>query len=313
MNPANPVFRTLLDGLAASKSEANAACADNHLFDERVSVNRQAEYERMLGTPANMAEWALLHNKKYLGTHVKTLGEFDIPTTFLASNDTALCQQVEGNQDIVRVESLVYAFGQSSVPASIDNLQAYMKERDSGKSDALELFIQDWNKARLNWPMFGAFYDNVRDDAESDDWPHLLRDRLGLGYEGSDTATIPVALMRYSAKLVLKQAKKDKDGRVAAGFALPTALDGDLNPFYFPAPAGHPYGATLNLSASWSDKLTAEILNLRIDYRPEHIWKVGYIRRPVEFGNLRKRRDQHLQLLRSETGQPSFGRFMEGR
>jgi hypothetical protein len=139
----------------------------------------------------------------------------------------------------------------------------------------------------------------------------LLRDRLGLGYEGSDAAPIPVALMRYPAKLVLDKAKKD--GRVAAGFALPTVLDGDLNPFYLPAPAGHPYCATLNLSASWSNRLTAEILNLRIDYQPKHIWKVGYIRSPIALGSLRKRRDQHLQLLRSETGRADFGRLMEGR
>lgn len=311
MNPANPAFKNLLDSLAISKSEADAACADNHLFEERVGAGRLTSYETMLGAPADMAEWRSLHDKKYLGAHVKTLGEFDVPTTFLASNDTALCPHVEGNQDIIRVESLEYAFLQSSVTASVERLQAFMKERDAGKSDALELFMQNWNKARLNWPMFGAFYDNVRDEAESDDWPHLLRDRLGLSYQGSDTATIPVALMRYSAKLVLKQAKKDD--RVAAGFALPTALDGDLNPFYFPAPAGHPYGATLNLSLSWSDTLIAEILNLRIDYRPEHIWKVGYIRRPVAFGNLRKRRDQHLKLLRTETGKNDFGRFMEGR
>lgn len=310
MNPTNPDFKTLLDDLAASKSETNAACADNHLFEERVSTSRQAEYEAMLGTPANMAEWASLHDKKYLGAHVKTPGEFDVPTTFLASNDTALCPTIEGNQDIIRVESLVYAFRQSSVPASIEKLQDFLKERDAGKSDALELFMRDWNKARFNWPMFGAFYDNVREEAKSADWPHLLRDRLGLGYEGSDDASIPVALMRYPAKLVLKKAK---DSRVAAGFALPTALDGDLNPFYFPAPAGHPYGATLNLSASWSDTLTAEILNLRIDYQPKHIWKVGYIRRPVAFGDLRRRRDQHLQLLRAETGNADFGCLMEGR
>lgn len=311
MNPANSDFKNLLESLSTSAKDVEAAIADNHLFENRVSVSRQAEYEAIVGAPADKAEWVSLHDKKYLGAHVKTPGEFDVPTTFLASNDAALCPLIAGNQDIIRVESLVYAFDQSSVPASVEKLQTLMTERDAGKSDALELFVQEWNKARLNWPMFGAFYDNVREDANSNDWPHLLRDRLGLGYEGSDTVSIPVALMRYPAKLVLKQAKKD--GRVAAGFALPTALDGELNPHYFPAPAGHPYGATLNLSASWDNRLTAEILNLRIDYQSVHVWKVGYIRRPVAVGSLRTRRDQHLQLLRSETGKTDFGRFMEGR
>lgn len=307
----NPAFKNLLDGLAASARETDAAIADNHLFEERVSANRQTEYNEIVGSPADKAEWTSLHDKKYLGTHVKTLGEFDVPTTFLASNDAALCSAIEGNQDIIRVESLVYAFRQSSARVSVEELQRFIAERGTGKPDALELFVREWNRARLNWPMFGTFYDIVRDEVESDDWPHLLRDRLGLGYEGSDTVPIPVALMRYPAKLVLGKAKKDS--RVAAGFALPTVLDGDLNPFYFPAPAGHPYGATLNLSAPWHDRLTAEILNLRIDYRPEHIWKVGYIRRHIALGSLRKRRDQHLQLLRSETGKADFGSLMEGR
>lgn len=311
MNPTHPDFKNLLEGLAVSANDANAAIADNHLFEERVSASRRVGYEALVGAPVDKAEWASLHDKKYLSAHVKTPGEHDVPTTFLASNDSALCPAIEGNQDIVRVESLVYALDQSSVPTSVEALQAFMKQRDTGKSDALELFMQDWNRARLNWPMFGTFYDIVRHEVESDDWPHLLRDRLGLGYEGSDAAPIPVALMRYKAKLVLDKAKKDD--RVAAGFALPTALDGDLNPFYFPAPAGHPYGATLNLSASGENRLAAEILNLRIDYRPEHIWKVGYIRRPIAFGSLRKRRDQHLQLLRNETGKADFGRLMEGR
>lgn len=311
MNPANSAFKTLLDGLAVSVHDQDAATADNHLFEERVSTSRQAEYEAMVGAPADKAEWASLHDKKYLGAHVKTPGEFDVPTTFLASNDAALCPAIEGNQDIVRIESLVYIFKEMSAPPSVEQLQTFLKERDTGKSDALEMFMQEWNRARLNWPMFGTFYDIVRDEADSDDWPHLLRDRLGLGYEGSDAAPIPVALMRYPARLVLDKAKKD--GRVASGFALPTVLDGDLNPFYFPAPAGHPYGATLNLSAPWSDRLTAEILNLRIDYQAQHICKVGYIRRPIALGGLRKRRDQHLQLLRSETGSADFGRLMEGR
>lgn len=312
MNLANSDFKNLLESLSTSAKDAEAAIADNHLFEERVSASRQAEYETMMGTPADKAEWVSLHDKKYLGAHVKTLGEFDVPTTFLASNDAALCPDIEGNQDIVRVESLVYAFDQSSVLASVEKLQTFMKERDAGKSDALNLFMQDWNKARLNWPMFGTFYDIVRDEVESNDWPHLLRDRLGLGYEGSDTAPIPVALMRYPAKLVRDKAKKDS--RVAAGFALPTVLDGDLNSFYFPAPSGHPYGATLNLSASWNNnRLTAEVLNLRIDYRPEHIWKVVYIRRPIALDSLRKRRDQHLQLLRKETGKADFGSLMEDR
>jgi len=311
MNPANPDLKNLLDGLAASANDGDAAIADNHLFEARVSANRQAEYEAMVGAATDKAEWRSLHNKKYLATHVKTPGEFDVPTTFLASNDAALCPFFASNQDIVRIESLVYAFEQSSAPVSVDQLQTFMKERDASKSDALELFMQEWNKARFNWPMFGTFYDIVRDEADSDDWPHLLRDRLGLAYEGSDAATIPVALMRYPAKLVLDKAKKDS--RVAAGFALPTVLDGDLNPFYFPAPADYPFGATLNLSASSNDKLTAEIFNMRIDYQPKHIWKVGYIRRPLAFGSLRKRRDQHLQLLRSETGKADFGRLMESR
>lgn len=310
MNLTNSTFSALLATLATSTDEKEAACADNHLFEERVGAARQTEYERMV-TPSDMAEWRSLHDRQYLLSHVKVAGDNAIPTSFLAANDSALCQGFAGNQDIMRVESLEYAFKSSSLPVSVEKLQDWMEERDTGNSASLKKFVEDWNAARLNWPMFGTSYTNVKNEADADDWPHLLRDRLGLGYEGTEAAPIPVALMRYPAKLVLKKAIKDK--RIAAGFALPTALDGELNPHYFPAPAGHPYGATLNLAATFDNKLTAEILNLRIDYKPEHIWKVGYISRPLSFGSLRQRRDQHLQLLRTETHNSDFGRLMEGR
>lgn len=307
MNLTDPAFSALLATLATSTDEKEAACSDNHLFEERVSVARQTEYERMVAAPADMGEWRSLHDKKYLFKHVKVTGDQAIPDSFLSTNDSALCQGFASNQDIVRVESLEHALNNSSLLASVETLQNWMKDNPA----SLKKFVEDWNDARLNWPMFGASYTNVKNEADADDWPHLLRDRLGLGYEGSTAAPIPVALMRYPAKLVLDKAKKDN--RVAAGFALPTALDGDLNPYYFPAPTGRPYGATLNLAATFDDRLTAEILNLRIDYKPEHVWKVGYIRRPLSFGPLRKRRDQHLQLLRSKTQSSDFGRLMEGR
>ena len=168
MNLTNPDFNKLLDDLAASAKDNDAAIAYNHLFEERVSASRKEEYEAVVGVPATKADWSSLHNKKYLGAHVKIPGDHDVPTTFLAINDAALCRAIEGNQDIIRIENLEYAFRQSSMPASIDALQTFLKERDTGKSDVLDLFVRDWNKARFNWPMFGTFYDIVAAEIRCD-------------------------------------------------------------------------------------------------------------------------------------------------
>ncbi|MFA7239042.1 MAG: hypothetical protein WC091_02945 [Sulfuricellaceae bacterium] len=313
MTSTNPDLQALLDTLAASANDEEAAIADNYRFEERVGAQRQQDYETGLGSPADYDDWLGCHNGDHVANLIKAGGSQFVPETFLAVNSTLQLSAIAPGEDLIRLEDLRYPLSKSTAELTSVQLADLLARRDQPEAAAtLRTFVDEWNKARDNWPMFGAFLGDVQEDAEPDDWPHRLRDRLGLEhYQGSATKRIPVALMRYPAKLVLDSAKGDE--RIAAAFALPTALDGELNRVYFPAPSGHPYGATLNLAEPWQPKLSAEILNLRIDYQPKHLWKIGEIVRPVAYRNLRAQRDQHLALLRRETGDTAYGQLMAGR
>ena len=60
------------------------------------------------------------------------------------------------------------------------------------------IFFDAWNQRRDARSAFAAFYDEVQQEADDADWPHALRDRLGLGHYGrTGGAPLPVALMRY--------------------------------------------------------------------------------------------------------------------
>ncbi|MBS4097208.1 MAG: hypothetical protein KGZ83_10290 [Sulfuricella sp.] len=311
MTPTQADFCHLLDTLVGSVSARDAAIADNYRFEERVSETRQAEYEAKLGAPNDIQDWREYHDGDHVANRIKAGGEQFIPETFLEANRPLLIDGVSGREMLIRVEDLRFPINNGL--ATLDLLADWVAGRTQpDQAKTLATFIDGWNKSRANWPMFSAFLGDVSDDAEHTDWPHRLRDRLGLDhYQGSARQRIPVALMRYPAKLALDKAKKD--ARIAAAFALPCALDGDFNPAFFPAPAGQRYGAALNLAEPWQPTLSAEILNLRIDYQPEHLWKIGEIVRPAGYRDLRRQRDQHLDLLRRESGNRAYGEPLTGR
>lgn len=311
MTPAQADFRTLLDTLAASANVRDAAVADNYRFEERVSETRQEDYEKNLAEPlTNVGDWRFQHDKRVVISHIKGLDKLFVPDTFLAANSTAQLPNLAPNHELVRVEDLSFAFSKTFIKNVADLRKVFGNHGDAQSADSLARFIKEWNEARHNWPMFCALYDEVKDDAEHDDWAHRLRDRLGLDHLQS---AIPVALMRYPAKLVLDAAKARRDARITAPFALPTVLDGELNHAFFPAPAGQTYGATLNLGEPWQPTQSAEILNLHIDYQPQHLWKIGEIVRPTGYRDLRAQRDQHLALVRQTSGNSGWGQTMAGR
>lgn len=102
-----------------------------------------------------------------------------------------------------------------------------------------------------------AFYDEVKQEADDVDWPHALRDRLGLGHYGLvGGAPLAVALMRYPLADVFS-APANQQGSAAC--AMPTVLDNGMHEFFFPVPREHPYGATVHLSLDSADTLTAEL------------------------------------------------------
>ena len=191
-----------------------------------------------------------------------------------------------------------------------------VQRADDGDADAVPAvrsFFEAWNQRRDARPMFATFYDEVQEESDDADWPHALRDRLGLGHYGyAGGSPLPVALMRYSlADVFSAQASH----RLSTGCALPTVLDGGMHEFFFPVPGEHPYGATVHLLPGRADTLTAEILHCRIDYQHEHLYRLGTITRPHQLTDdqLRGARDLHLLALQLECGREDFGETFEAR
>ena len=135
-----------------------------------------------------------------------------VPDAFLEINQSAWLDSLSDNQSLVRIEALA-------------------ERADDGDGDAaraVRTFFDAWNQGRDARPAFAAFYDEVQEESDDPDWPHALRDRLGLGHYGGG-AELPVALMRYSlADVFLAQASR----QLSAACALPTVLDGGMHEFF---------------------------------------------------------------------------------
>lgn len=114
--------------------------------------------------------------------------------------------------------------------------------------------------------------------------------------------------MRYRVAEVLEVASDDD----LPAFAIPTVLDGELNSHFFPSPKNANYGRTMNLEPDENcQRLVSEILHRRIDYRPEHLDRFGWISKPLPpcFAGdaFARRRDEHLFCLRYESDRNNFG------
>jgi hypothetical protein len=312
-NGMQPLNLTFLRNLSRSSQVKVAAVADNCRFDERASNDRWQRFEDLVGNPstADWRDWGEANNL-YLERYCQ-VPSLSVPDAFLDINRSAWLAATK-NQDVIRFELLLRplrAFG-----GGLDDLGKLFNRADAGDADSIqaaEQFFEVWNQRRDGRPAFAAFYDEVQEEVNGDDWPHALRDRLGLGFFGrTGGAALPMALMRYSLSDVI--ATQTARGLPTA-CALPTVLDGGMHEFFFPVPREHPFGATLHLNPDLADMLTAEIIHCRIDYKREHLWKLGFIERPhgLSEDRLRAGRDLHLLALREECDRDDFGEMMEER
>ncbi|HHJ21233.1 MAG TPA: hypothetical protein ENJ84_15620 [Gammaproteobacteria bacterium] len=317
-------FKPFLDELARSANTVEAAVADNCRFEERASAQRWEQFEICLphddvGT-MTWKDWAEA-NELHIDKRTN-VPRTSIPDAFLTINRSAWKEAMAANQDIVRFENLTRPLkgmwdDSSTLEEKLDNLRELINRTDSGNDydaeQTVAAFFEMWNNRRDNRPTFAAFDDEVRTECDDDDWPHALRDRLGLGhYGGYPGVLIPVALMRYSLQEVFETQKKR---RLPVACALPTVLDGGMHEYFFPVPASYPFGATLHLGPSHAEVLTAEILHYRIEYERSHLFKLGFISKPHRQHDdvLKDSRDLHLTALRIETGKYDFGEELQGR
>ena len=293
--------------------------ADNCRFDERLTPARWARFEAEAarnesGELAVWADWMEMETR-YREREVEVTS---VPAAFLPGNEPAWLQGLAEHQTVMRLESLARPLQISNY--SLTQLQDWWEQRNqSGEAGelaraALTKFLNNWNDQRDYRPVFGTFVDSVQGAADDADWPHRLRDALGIGGYGRTAEADPIAVMqmRYPLSEALNAARTRK---WAASVAVPTPLDGCMNEFFFPSPAGHPYGATLQLEPGCADQLAPEILHARFDYQLKHIHAIGVIRHPhpMQGAVLSSARDQHLDAVRKASERPDFGERLTGR
>ena len=308
-------YREFLTQTSRSSDAFVAAVADNCRFDERASASRWQGFEKLLPNPPTgsgaiaWADWKDTYGR-YLEQRCE-VARPSVPDAFLEINRDAWLTTLSPNQSVVRIEDLNPPLRASSL--RLDGLRELLQRADDGDSDAehaVGTFFNNWNQSRDARPAFVAFSDEVQDELDDADWPHALRDRLGLGRFGCRPQ--PIALMRYSLADVFEAQKRHQ---AANACALPTVLDGGMHEFFFPVPREHPYGATVHLVPDRADTLTAELVHCRIDYERRHLCRIGEITRPnrLDDDQLREARDLHLYALQEACNRDDFGEALEGR
>ena len=295
-----------------------AAVADNCRFDERAGTERWNRFDAVLSDRVegrdiiDWMDWTEAY-ESHLDRYCK-VPSLSVPDAFLEINRHAWLDSLSENQSLVRIEALARPLRSSDLDlASLFDLLQRADDGDGNAVAAVRFFLDEWNQGRDARPAFAAFYDEVQQEADDADWPHALRDRLGLGHYGfAGGAELPVALMRYSLEDVFS-ARASRE--LSAACSLPTVLDGGMHPFFFPVPKEHAYGATVHLLPGQAETLTAEILHCRIEYQRTHLFRLGTIKRPHQLTDdqLREARDAHLLALQVECSRDDFGETLKGR
>lgn len=303
-----------------SSDVVQRARAENFRFEERASQARQAHYEVHYGPAGAIYEDWLESHQNYLQGLVYT----KLPETFLTVNadaalPAAVTSELGEGQMLIRVESLDYALKDTKVGSLADlenTLAIYNNQRrdpnvtaGDAKASLQEVCRSLNHNPFAIRPRFAAFAQELSEDIDTPDWPLRLRDRLGLAHLPPTNAygPHPVVLMRYTVGEVAEHARK-----LAANhpLAVPTVLDAEPYEIFHPSPREQNYGRTLNLAGAGDcDRLASEVLHLRIDYAPSHIWKVGAItaRADTSPKRLAGLRSDHLACLQLLSSRDDFG------
>lgn len=324
--------------LQPGANASRQAKLDNLACEERVSEARLATYQAFLNHDLHSDtvfddepdSWAALHDR-YFRQWVAVPDS----VTFEESSEWTAQPTIAEEDWIIRVERIDVGFskweqGGSTGKTAIQWLSEWAQTlntpppsnpapsrpslADLGKllgrrvrpaptPTILEIFDY-WNGSvrRDHRPSFVAFQAELKDDLAAPDWTERLCVRLGLGHYfcGSE---LRLALMRYQVSDVLEAFSSQ------VGFCAPTVLDGGLFEYFHPSPRDCDWGfAAILDAAAGDDALVSELLHRRIDYRPEHLWRVGTVNHtPVAVSDLLPLRNAHVGRLRRQSGRDDFG------
>jgi hypothetical protein len=286
---------------------------ENFMLDERPPQKGIDLYAKRLKSASitNLDNWVDRH-KNFTAEEINLgITETAQPWTFRAENAINHLSDIEPNLYFIRVEDANWLC--DSIGISFIDLEKHIeafKTGDTKARDFLNGVVTRWNSERDKRPMFATTELEVEDiiNNNASNWAEQLRDYLGLGhYSPLSGRPNEIVLMRYTVQEVL-------DSLDGAGYpAIPTVLDSNMSPYFFPSPIpkhNKPcYGHTVNLTHIDDDNdytMGVELLHPRIDYKPEHFFKMGVIARPFKMPLGRARRF-HLPWLQLHSERDDFG------
>lgn len=303
----------------------------NFRWEHTVGDERADDYLSYLDDPANHQQWQTEH-KDYLRENVWQ--PRDQPRTsacFTSLNQQAHLLESMDDTFLLRLESLdgllngaltaepAKAFWQRFINRQSVFFKPGLALDDEG---SLEAFINLWNAERTQArPLFATFLNhfggNIKELVKQD-WPHLMRDQLGLAHWPSTPGKdVPVALMCYKVSEVRAARQLAISKGAVASFTRPTVLDSEFNSAFVPGalpPGGESYGYTLDLSGQEiPEGFAPELLTFPLDYKPEHLKALGFISTPHILDTDDKMldaRNRHVQGLRSLAGCADFGEVL---
>jgi hypothetical protein len=312
MNFSNPSINDVLSQWANEPDLREKARAHNMLYEERLAGLRTAFFEDMArssSTPEELRRTAIDYYELYVR------GGPDIPHCFGDLNAVAGLKRIAPEIKLIRVEDIQEAIDVTGISAA--ELIAARSKTDRRSRALLDWFLRQWNTRgdiRRNPVSFSARRNQCLDEIDNDNWPDLLRDRLGLThFDGTRVGPIPVALMEFDAGDIMDQAA------TAAGivypFCIPTALDSGPNPQFFPtptvpgpAPGPLEFGCPMGLNVIEKEEdLIAEIVHPRLTYKEGHVAKFGYITTGLPDPGFAEMRNAHLWALRIVADRLDYG------
>ncbi len=331
MNLSSSLQPLSLDAIATPAGAIVRCVAANFRWEHAVSDARTTEYNAYVGNVATHKDWKAEH-KSYLGSCVHV--PKDLPRSsecFMAANGLAHLNEQLDNTFLLRLESIGPLFDHPLVSAiATDFWQRFfnspkdlLKNKFTDSDEALRSeFVAQWNAQRTQArPLFTTFLNDFGGNLEAlvkTDWPHTLRDRLGLTHWPSTAGKpLPVALMCYTVDEVRDARSMAAKKGATASFTRPTVLDAEMSTAFIPAPlqsGDKSYGYTLDLaSTEVPETFTPELLTFPIEYQPKHIKALGFITRGhalQEDAAVFAARNRHVQGLRRLPGCDDFGEVL---
>ena len=313
----------------------------NFLLDEGINSLRRKSYEANGGvtTHASFDDWVEIHND-YLNSHIFLVRPLPLPN-LLDVADEAYCPETFRCVDsfstfgaadldlylirVERAEHISRLAGLNSVDELLElarkvetqNLSRVgsTTNQSTKEEQLLNSVLELWGRSLDMRPVWAGFWENFAElfgsepASDSEAWSDELRDRLGLYHLNPfalSVPEIPILIFRYPVKILPRL----KDNRTLRPITVPTVLDSRFCEAFCPAPRGQSCGFTVYLG-HYEYQSQREILHPPIQFKSEHLFRVGLIKRSLP-SDLSSARSLHLLWLRLETGRHDYSVITDG-